>query len=111
MKYHKVNEDVIKNSEFKTRHFFKYDTPKEIPKASLMLNLLQISSDCQKNKKFKQIVYKVIGKIQIEKMSQFNKNETKNIDIEELKNIETEGMIDNTKGEIICKLIVKISRY
>ena len=93
MKYHKVNEDVIKQSEFKTRHFFKYDTPKEIPKASLMLNLLQISSDCQKNKKFKQIVYKVIGKIQIEKMSQFNKKENKNIDIEELRSIDVVEVI------------------
>ena len=96
MKYHKVNEDVIKKSEFKTRHFFKYNTPKEIPKASLMLTFNQLS-ECQKNKKFKEIVYKVMSKIQIEKMSQFNKNETKNIDIEELKNIETEGMIDTIK--------------
>ena len=104
MKYHKVNEDLIKKSEFKTRHFFKYDTPKEIPKASLMLTFNQLT-DRQKNKKFKEIVYKVISKIQIEKMSQFNKTETKNLDIEELKNIETEETIDvKPVGQTITKI-------
>ena len=105
-----MNEDLIKKSEFKTRHFFKYDTPKEIPKASLMLTFNQLT-DRQKNKKFKEIVYKVISKIQIEKMSQFNKTETnKNLDIEELKNIETEETIDTSTsivkppGQTITKI-------
>ena len=50
------------------RDNFKYDAPKRIPKASLMLKLDQASNIKEKNKKFKDIVQKVMCKLKLEKM-------------------------------------------